>query len=337
MDRILVINVNWIGDVIFSSPVFKALRRSYPKAEIACLAVPRVREILECIPQIDRVLIYDERGKDRSPLAKLDLIGRIRRERFDAAFILHRSLTRALLAALAGIPRRVGYDEKGRGFLLTQPLKTVPCPIHRSDHYLRIIESAGIRVEDRTCELHPPEEDCRRAQELLREAGISSGEPFIVINPGGNWGLKRWPGESYARLIDALAKEFNWKVVVTGSPEDAALAREIVTLTTRPPVVLAGRTRLKELMAVMKMAKLVISADSGPLHLAASVGAKGVGLFGPTRPEITGPRGKGEFHILIKDVGCNREPCYHLLCPDNICMRSISEHEIIDAIRKIQS
>ena len=337
MNRILVVNVNWIGDVIFSSPVFKALKKSYPKAEITCLAVPRVREILECIPQIDHILIYDERGKDRSPFAKLSLIGKIRRQRFDAAFVLHRSLTRALLVCLAGIPVRVGYDEKGRGFLLTHPLKKVPGDLHRSDHYLRIIEAAGIRVEDRTCELHPPDEASRRAEELLREAGVTPEEPFIVVNPGGNWNLKRWPKESYARLIDGLSKEFKEKIIVSGSPDDVMLARDIAALTVHKPVMLAGRTRLKELMALMKMARLVISADSGPLHLASSVGTAGIGIFGPTRPEITGPRGKGNFHVLTKDVGCNREPCYHLQCPDNICMRSISEHEIIDAVRQIQN
>jgi heptosyltransferase II len=336
MNRILVINVNWIGDVIFSSPVFAALKRSYPQAEVSCLAVPRVKEVLDCIPSIDQVLIYDERGSDRTPWAKWALIQRLRQKRFDAVFILHRSLTRALLAALAGIPRRFGYDEKGRGFLLTDPVAPVPCPIHRSDHYLRVVESAGIRVDDRTCALRPPSAAVHAVQSLLSAGSIRPGEPFIVVNPGGNWDLKRWPEKNYVRLINALSCEFGYPIVLSGSPADVDLAERIAQGSTRRPVVLAGRTNLKELMALMQLSHFVVSADSGPLHLASSVGARGVGIFGPTRPEITGPRGKGNFKVLIKDVGCNRQPCYHLQCPDNICMRSISEHEIIDALRQIE-
>ena len=110
MNRILVVNVNWLGDVIFSSPIFKALKSAYPEAKISCLAVPRVKEILESIPEIDEIIIYDEKGKHGNPFAKFSLIAKLHREKFDIAFVLHRSWTRALLVFLAGIPQRVGYD-----------------------------------------------------------------------------------------------------------------------------------------------------------------------------------------------------------------------------------
>src|SRR4051812_6816771 len=115
MKRILVVNVNWLGDVIFSSPVFKAIKENYPQAHVACLAVPRVHEILESISGIDEIITYDERGRHRNPLAKIDLILDLKRRQFDTAFLLHGSLTRALLVYLAGIPQRVGYGTKSRG------------------------------------------------------------------------------------------------------------------------------------------------------------------------------------------------------------------------------
>jgi len=135
MDRILVVNVNWLGDVIFSSPVFRALKDAYPNARISCLAVPRVREVLESIPFVDEIIVYDEEGWHWNPLAKLKLIFELRQKRFDAAFLLHRSLTRALLVYLAGIPRRVGYDAKNRGRFLTHVVEPLDGTVHRSDHY----------------------------------------------------------------------------------------------------------------------------------------------------------------------------------------------------------
>ena len=153
MDRILVVNVNWLGDVIFSAPVFKALKEVYPQARISCLAVPRVKEVLESIPFIDEIIVYDEKGRHWNPLAKLKFILELRRKHFDVAFLLHRSLTRAFLVYLAGIPRRVGYDAKNLGRLLTHVVDPLDGQAHRSDHYLNIIESYGVPVKDRRCQL----------------------------------------------------------------------------------------------------------------------------------------------------------------------------------------
>ena len=135
MKRILVVNVNWMGDVIFSSPIFKAIKEAYPQAQISCLAPSRVREIVESIPGVDEMIDFEEKGKHWSPWGKWQLIQELRRRKFDAAFLLHCSLTRALLVFLAGIPLRVGYDTKGRGIFLTQKVSALNDEkIHRQDH-----------------------------------------------------------------------------------------------------------------------------------------------------------------------------------------------------------
>jgi len=149
MKNILVVNVNWLGDCIFSSPVFKALKDNYPQARVSCLAVPRVREILECIPQIDRIILYDEKGAQRSWWAKWTFSQQLKKENFDTAIILRPSFSRALLLAAAGIPRRIGYAKKERRSFLTQPVPEPKEPLHRSDYYLRVLESAGIKVKTR--------------------------------------------------------------------------------------------------------------------------------------------------------------------------------------------
>lgn len=153
MKKILVVEVNWLGDVIFSSPLFKALKQQFPNAKISCLAVPRVKEILESCPGVDDIILYDEKGNDRGLLAKLRLVQRLHREHFDIAFILHRSWTRALLVFLSGIHRRVGYDTKNRGIFLTHPIPLPEGEVHKSDLYLGIIEGYGVLVKDKTCKL----------------------------------------------------------------------------------------------------------------------------------------------------------------------------------------
>lgn len=336
MNKILVVSVNWVGDVIFSSPIFKALRKNFPESHIACLAVPRVREILESIPQIDQIIIYDEQGHNRSLSGKLKLVQTLRQQRFGVAFLLHRSLTRALLVFLAGIPQRVGYATKGRGFLLTHRARPLSPKWHRCDYYLQVIESFGIKVEERACELIVGDEALRYIDGLLRKEGIKNGDFLIVLNLGGNWELKRWPVERFALLADRLNDEFKARVIIPGAETDLGLANTVVKRTHFKPIILTGQTSLKQLMALMSRAHLVISADSGPLHLASAVGTKTIGLFGPTRPEVTGPRGTGTFVLRQRDVGCNQEPCYNLSCPDNICMRSISVEEVVNEVRRLK-
>ena len=333
MKRILVINVNWVGDVIFSTPVFRALKSAYPDAKITCLGVPRVKDVLMMCPDVDHVIVYDEKGRHWTPWGKLGLVLQLKREKFDAAFILHRSFTRAFLPYLAGIPVRVGYDTKGRGGLLTQTFAPPMEAVHKSDYYQGVVEGAGIKVSDNRCTLSPDEQSITETESLLSQRGISAKDDFIIVNTGGNWDLKRWPAENFSRLITELTDEFPFKIVVSGAAKDAGRVDDIIRSSGREVVNLAGSTSLKHLAALMKRARLVISSDSGPMHVASAVGTDVIGIFGPTRSELTGPRGTGRISLLQHDVGCNRDSCYFLDCPDNVCMKSVSVEEVIRSAR----
>lgn len=336
MKKILVVNANWLGDVVFSSPLFRSLKEAYPQAHVSCLAVPRVKEILESIPDLDEIIIYDEQGRQRSPLAKIKLILGLRQKKFDIAFLLHRSWTRALLVFLAGIPQRVGYDTKGRGRLLTHKVKPLEGTVHRCDYYLNVIESYGVSVKTRNYALKVNAKAQEALPKILMVQHITEEDFLVVLHPGGNWDLKRWPLKDFALLIDRLSQQDHVKVVVSGASQEKPLTQEIYALTISKPVILAGQTTLGELMALMKRANLVVSADSGPLHLATAIGTNVIGLFGPTQPQITGPRGMGSSVILQHDVGCNRGPCYYLDCTDNICMQSITVEDVLEAVEQFR-
>lgn len=337
MKSILVVNVNWVGDVILSSPIFTALKETYPQARVSCLAVPRVKEILESIPGVDEVILYDEQGVHKTPAAKLRLIFELARRHFDIAFLLHRSWTRAFLVFLAGIPRRVGYDTKGRGWLLTHKVSPLDSGAHRLDHYLHVLESFGVKVKNRQSSLVVFDQARDEIQAVLEKHGVAEEDFLVVINPVGNWNLKRWPARNFTLLIDRLTAQEKVKVVLCAAPADTAEVQEIEASVQRRVINLAGQTTFKQLVALLQRAHLVISADSGPLHIAHSVGTDVIGLWGPTRPEVTGPRGRGRAWILQHDVGCNRRPCYYLQCPDNVCMQAVTVEEVFDAVETIRN
>ena len=337
MKNILVVNVNWLGDAIFSTPVFKALKRAHPDAHISCLAVPRVKDVLKNCPFIDDILVYDEKGEHWYPWAKLKMILSLRSKKFDVVFLLHRSMTRALLVFMAGIPQRVGYDTKKQSRFLTRKISLSATELHRSDEYLRMLEGFGVPVNDRVCELDVPSENSLAIEKKLISVGIKQDDKLVVVNTGGNWDLKRWPAEYFSDLTKRLVEDFNVKILIPGGKSDLDLATGIAQRSGVDPCVWAGQTNLNELLALFKRADVVISNDSGPAHVAASVGTDVIAIFGPTRPEITAPRGRGRVMVLHKEIGCNKAPCYHLACSQNDCMRAITVNDVLQAFQKFQS
>ncbi len=244
---------------------------------------------------------------------------------------MHRSATRALITYLAGIRARVGYDTKRRGFLLTNKLKSPQKELHRVDHFLGLAKAMGANDAKGDYEFFITEPDRKRASRLLESAGISGLDDYAVLNPGGNWAPKRWPAESFAELADRLIDTYGVKVLITGAEKDKALAEEIGKNMKHETVSLCGRTGLRELASILETSKLVVSADSGPMHMAVSTGANVVALFGPTSPDITGPHGKGNYTVLRKDVGC-AVPCYDSSCGDNRCMKAITVDDVMKGI-----
>lgn len=335
MKKILIFNVNWLGDVLFSTATIRNIRHNYPDSFIACIIPSRCYPILKGNPHLDEFIIFDEKERQRSSLAKLRFVQLLKSKKFDVVFLLHRSFTRALICRLAGIPQRVGYYTKKRGFLLTKRIKPVARDaLHRIDYYLNIIEKAGLKVEDRYLEFFIDDKDVKFVDEFLNKKSIGKDGFLVAINPGGNWLPKRWPEVHWAILADKLITEFGARVIITGSYTDIYTAQKIRDLMKEKPIIASGVFNLKQLGALCKRLDLFITADTGPLHIANALGAKRIiALFGPTSPEITGPYPLKNTAILSKDVGC-KIPCYVVRCKDNRCMKAVTPEDVIEKIRK---
>lgn len=334
MKRILIVNVNWLGDVLFTTPFIRTIRKRFPQAYIACMVVPRCGEVLEGNPYVDELVIFDEEGKHSSLLAKMQFVANLKKKRFDTVYLLHRSLTRTLMAALAKIPNRVGYITKKRKLFLTHRIEPPKEPLHRVEYFLGIARAQGLEPEELKYDFYIPQEAFNYIGNFLKENEIEEDEDFVVLNPGANWLLKRWPVENYARVAEEILKKFRYKVIISGAERDLELAREISRLMSSPPIIACGKTNLKQLGALLKKASLVVTNDTGPLHIALAVGTKVLTLFGPTSSRISGPYGPGRYITIQKDVGC-QIPCYHLKCQDNRCMKAITPEEVLKEVERL--
>ena len=314
------------------TPAIRAIRRRHPSAWLVCAVPPRCRQLLAGNPHVDAILEFDERAADRGLAGLRRFIRRIRVERFDQAFLLHRSMTRALCVALAGVPQRVGYATWKRRWLLTTAVPSPrPDTVHKVDVFLKLLEAAGIPADGRHYDLAVREEDRAYARQLLRAAGCGPDQPAVALHAGANWHLKRWPPGLFARVGDLLVERFGARVVLIGSSDDRPMAEGIARRMQHAPGVLAGQTTLPQLAALLGEVGAVISNDSGPLHIAAAVGVKTIGLFGPTKPELTAPPPAPHLRILFGSVGCP-VPCYRQWCPINLCLRQITPARVLETL-----
>jgi lipopolysaccharide heptosyltransferase II len=334
--RILIVNVNWIGDVIFSTPFIKSVRDAYPESYIACLVHPRCADMLKGSPRIDEIIIYDEEGQHKGVVGKLMLISYLRKISFDTAFILHRSFTKALLTLLAGIRERIGYPTKSRGMLLSQIISLPEDEVHKVEYFLGLARASGIKVNEISYEFFVQAADRENINNFLKKHGITDKDRLVVLCPGGNWGPKRWPKKNFAELADMLALGSSAKIVLSGAKKDSQLVEDIRRIMKNVPVISCGVTTLKELGALLERADLVVANDSGPMHLAVAMKSNVIALFGPTSPKLTGPYGKGNYRVMWKwDKEKCEVPCYDVTCANNRCMELITVEDVFEEARKV--
>ncbi|MBI4496136.1 MAG: lipopolysaccharide heptosyltransferase II [Deltaproteobacteria bacterium] len=326
--KILVRSANWVGDAVMSLPAVSALRRNFPQAEIYLLAKPWVADVFSACPDIDGVLIYESPGIHGGLAGKWRLARELKGRGFDLAFLIQNAFEAALISYLARIPRRIGYGTDGRSFLLTHPVKVdgrVKAG-HQVDYYLGLLRGIGLGADSREPSLFLSPEKKEEAGRFLKSLGMEE-ELLIGLAPGATYGpAKQWPAERFAEVADRLAEAMKARILIFGSKGDGNVAGQVLRKARRPLADLTGRTTLAQAMALIGRCRLLVTNDSGLMHVAAALRVPVVAIFGSTDPRRTGPRGPAG-KVIFKSVPC--APCFRTACPENLaCLHLISVEEV---------
>jgi heptosyltransferase-2 len=365
--RILVREVNWLGDAIMSTPALQRLRQHYPQAHITLLCPEKLRDLWLHFQCVNDVLTI------RAGQTPWTVGRRLRPERFDTALVFPNSPRAALEAWFARIPRRIGYSQPWRNWYLTQAVapragrkimrkkspgeirelirtRQPPSPgsqrrvelehstSHQANEYLHLVAQLGACPNPIGASL------CVQPNETLavaRKFGLSvpalTGKPVLALNPGAEYGpAKRWPVANFIAAAMEIRQRTDCVLLILGAGSDIPLANEIYSALRTPnfaPQNLAGRTSLRELMAVLRMTRVLLTNDTGPMHLAAALGTSVVVPFGSTSPELTAPGlvGDRNHYLLAANAPC--APCFRRTCPiDFRCMTAISVASVVTAV-----
>lgn len=341
--RILFVKLSAIGDVVQALPVLAALRRRYPDAHISWVVGEVASDLLETHPLVDEVLIYPRRHWGRLsrrvhtwPMLFAEVgsfTRRLRGETYDVAVDLQGLMKSGIIVRTAKARRKLGFSRgrEGSSIFLNETLPPYDPDEHAVLRYLRLARHLDAPTDEAEFPLAVGPEERAQARAWLDEAGWE-GRPFLVLNPGAAWVTKRWVAEGFAEVADHCVKEWGLGVVIAGGSGDPVLAEAIRAGMEQPVLDLTGRTGLRQLAALYQQARVVVSTDTGPMHLAAAAGAPVVALFGPTAPWRTGPFGD-RHHVLRLDLRCS--PCFRRRCEDLRCMRGIRPQEVIDAVGRV--
>ncbi len=332
--KILVRAPNWIGDAVMAIPTLSALRARFPESRITLLAKPQVAALFEHHPVIDRLWVYESPGRHAGWMGLWRLVRSIREGEFDLAFLLQNAFEAALVTAAAGIPERIGYAADGRRFLLTSALDKKSAPLHQREAYLHLMQLVGSEGRfERSPYLVITEKERQSAADLLAAEGIDRWEPVIGLNPGAAYGSsKRWDPARFAAAADQLLERYPAKVVISGGPAEIAIAEEVRRKMRHPAVIVAGKTTVRMMMALIARCRLFITNDSGPMHIASALGSPVVAVFGPTNPDATSPAGADDL-IVRNKVDC--APCTYRECPiDHRCMSGVSVEAVVAAAER---
>ena len=335
--KILISRTDRLGDVVLSTPVIKSLRQAYPDAHIAMMVRPYTVDVVAGNLDLNEVIVCDKKGIHKSWLSSIRFASWLKRKQFDLALILHSTNRIHIISWLANIKRRVGWNRK-MGFLLTDKLPYLKREAlkHEMDYNFEMLEYLNIPVVSREPVVYVPEEVEEKVRKLLEKEGIKESDKYIAVHPDASCRSKKWPLDRFEALCSKAGKEKKIKCVIIGGPGSEALGKRIKRSNKDYICDLTGKLTIKETSAVLKNAVVVVSNDSGPVHLATGVGTPVIAIFGRTHkdlgPNVWGPVGKNDI-VLQKNVEC--EECYPQACPkDYECLRALSVEEVYSKIQK---
>ncbi len=310
MDRarvrdILVIKLRAIGDVLLSTIVLRNLRLAFPESRIDFLVERSAADIVRGHPDVNGTVVYD-----RSSMSGLDLIRLVRKKKYDLVLDLFGNPRTALVTFLSRAPWRVGYRFRGRTYAYNIVVSPRGGHVHNTQFNLDALTAIGVDILDRTLSCSPTAADFENVDRFLAEAGLT-GQTMVALNNGGGWYTKRWGPEHFAALGDRLSERYAAAIVLIWGPGEEAEARDIASRMSSRPFI-PPPTTLMQLGALLKRCMMLVTNDSGPMHIAAAMGTPVLGIFGPTNPALQGPYGEG--HAVVRNetltcLGCNLTSC----------------------------
>lgn len=338
MEKILIVQTAFLGDVILTTPLIKAVKKIYPHSFLSFLLIPETREVLANNPGLDEIIIYDKRDKEKGIPFLFSLVKKIKNKKFDKALIPHRSLRSASLCFLSKIPQRIGFDTSTGSFLFTRKVRYQKSQ-HEIERNLSLLNSTTLKdSKDFLPELFPSQEDFSKVEMFFRDQNLDVGEKLVGIAPGSVWATKRWLPERFAQVADLLIEESQTRIVLLGSREDQDLCFRISDLMKRKPLIAAGKMSFLQSAALISKCSVILSNDSAPVHMAVAMKIPVVEIYGSTVPGF-GFAAYGENNIILeKPLYCR--PCgIHgkNKCPEKHfrCMKEITAQEVFKAVRSI--
>ncbi|MDD5225637.1 MAG: glycosyltransferase family 9 protein [Candidatus Omnitrophica bacterium] len=305
--RILITRTDRIGDLVLTTPLFKALREKFPKAHLAALVFLEHHEIVQGNPYLDEVILYDKKGSERGIVGQWRFGRKLRSKRFDVAVHAHGTNRMHLAAWLAGIPVRIGYDRRAPWALThVHPYNKKEGKKQESEYLFELLDLLGVASPKEIETFFPvTDQSIRFLESLCLVSKIPKNLPWIVLNPSASDMTKMWPAERFAELVTRIGKDRACVFLAIGTEKDRAIVEKLKQGTSVPIFDLSGQLSLGMLGALLKRASLLISNDSGPVHIATAVGTPVVSIFGRYEPGL-GPKrwqplGKNA-RVVAKDV-----------------------------------
>ena len=327
-ESVLVVQTAFIGDVLLIVPLLRAAKQFWPDANLDVMVRPPGDNLLETLPYVNEIIVYDKYGGDRGVSGFAKVLKRLHSRSYDLALLPHRSLRSGLLAFLSGIPRRVGFSRGGGRFFHT---KSIPYPkqVHEIPRNLILLNPFGTVPPPEPPEIVSTEEDVERVNGKL---DVASGSKLIALAPGSVWLTKRWPEESYIRLGQKLIAG-NFRIVLIGGAEDKNLSARIAAALGEDCLDLTGQLTLRQSVEVLRRCEMLITNDSAPTHLGVAAGTRVLTIFGSTLPEFGfapfGPNGRALGTDLYcrpcTDHGRQRCPEKHLRCLKDLTPERVFE------------
>ncbi len=346
-ENILIVKLSAIGDVIHTLPVLNALRDHYPQARITWLVEEAAAGLLKGHPALDRVLVSRRKhwlkglagpGRVRHARHAIAFLKELRDTRYDMILDFQAALKGSLLIALARGARKIGFgkglEHQEHSYLfLNEKVPAVDMEIHALTRGLMLLEEIGIPASRIIYNLPVSDRHRDEINQMLDAAGIGRRAKLVAINPVAQWKTKLWDNAKFAALADQLIERYDVPVVFSGGPADRPIIAAISAKMRHRALDFTGQTSLMGLAALYERSVLLVSTDTGPMHLGAAVGIPVVALFGPTAPWRTGPFGEG--HRIVRS-DCSCAPCFQRRCETMHCMEGITVVKVVDVIEQLQ-